>query len=106
MVLSNAWIAGNSSSGVCIWMRRYARDVVTGLLCGSPNSIWLEGEGVTLTGDVELKTYRRIFMNGNAASASPPIKAPLGTVMTSNIGEEWVQRSADINSPNWVKTVN
>ena len=106
MVLSNAWIAGNSSSGVGVWMRRAKRDWVTGLLCGSPNSIWLEGEGVTLTGDVELKAYGQIFMYGNAALASPPIKAPLGTVMTSNIGEEWVQRSEDINSPNWVQTVN
>ncbi len=106
MVLSNAWIAGNSSSSVGVWMRRSPRDVVTGLLCGSGKSIWLEGDGVTLTGDVELKAYNKIFMAGNPVLTSPAIKAPVGTVITSQVGEEWVQRSADINSPNWVKTIN
>lgn len=107
MVLDGGWISGNSASTIeSVRIRRSPRDVIRGLLTGLKNTIYLVNEGLYLTGDVQLDAYNRIFMQGNPIISTPVLKAPIGTVSTSQWGEEWVQRGTDPNNPNWVKTVN
>lgn len=107
MILDGGWISGTSASDVeAIRLRRSPRDVVKGLLSGLKNTVYLVTEGLYLTGDVQLDTYNRIYLTGNPVITTPILKAPIGTVSTSQWGEQWVQRSTDPNAPNWVKTVN
>ena len=106
MVLDGGWISGNSASTIeSVRIRRSPRDVIRGLLSGLKNTIYLVNEGLYLTGDVQLDAYNRTFMYGNPIS-TPVLKAPFGTMVTSQGGEAWVQRSTDLDNPNWVKTVN
>lgn len=107
MILDGGWIAGTSATTTeAIRLRRSPRDVVRGLLNGGKNAIYLVAENIYLTGDVQLDTYNRIFLTGNPIITNPVLKAPIGAVSTSQWGEVWVQRGADQNNPNWVKTVN
>lgn len=107
MILDGGWISGTSASDVeAIRLRRSPRDVIKGLLSGLKNTVYLVTEGLYLTGDVQLDSYNRIYLTGNPVITTPILKAPIGTVSTSQWGEQWVQRSADPNAPNWVKTVN
>ena len=107
MILDGGWISGTSASNVeAIRLRRSPRDVVKGLLSGLKNTVYLVTEGLYLTGDVQLDAYNRIYLTGNPVITTPILKAPIGTVSTSQWGEQWVQRSTDPNAPNWVKTVN
>lgn len=107
MILDGGWIYGTSASDVeAIRLRRSPRDVIKGLLSGPKNTVYLVTEGLYLTGDVQLDTYNRIYLTGNPVITTPILKAPIGTVSTSQWGEQWVQRSTDPNTPNWVKTVN
>ena len=107
MILDGGWISGTSASDVeAIRLRRSPRDVIKGLLSGLKNTVYLVTEGLYLTGDVQLDSYNRIYLTGNPVITTPILKAPIGTVSTSQWGEQWVQRSTDPNAPNWVKTVN
>ena len=107
MILDGGWISGTSASDVeAIRLRRSPRDVIKGLLSGLKNTVYLVTEELYLTGDVQLDSYNRIYLTGNPVITTPILKAPIGTVSTSQWGEQWVQRSTDPNAPNWVKTVN
>lgn len=107
MILDGGWISGTSASDVeAIRLRRSPRDVIKGLLSGLKNTVYLVTEGLYLTGDVQLDSYNRIYLTGNPVITTPILKAPIGTVSTSQWGEQWVQRSTDSNAPNWVKTVS
>ena len=107
MILDGGWISGTSDSTVeAIRLRRSPRDVIKGLLFARKNTVYLVTEGLYLTGDVQLDAYNRIYLTGNPVITTPVLKAPIGTVSTSQWGEQWVQRSTDPNAPNWVKTVN
>ena len=107
MILDGGWISGTSASDVeAIRLRRSPRDAIKGLLSGLKNTVYLVTEGLYLTGDVQLDSYNRIYLTGNPVITTPILKAPIGTVSTSQWGEQWVQRSTDPNAPNWVKTVN
>ena len=68
----------------------------------APRHGWLKLhiEAVDAAGD------NRIYLTGNPVITTPILKAPIGTVSTSQWGEQWVQRSTDPNTPNWVKTFN
>ncbi|QEY24821.1 hypothetical protein [Neisseria animalis] len=107
LVVDTAFIANvNNNEATAIRMKRQARDRITGVWSGCKYTIDLMDEGYKLTGDVQLDAYKRIYLAGNPVVSEPFIKAPIGTVCTSQWGEEWVQRGTDGNNPNWVKTVN
>lgn len=107
LVVDTAYIPNASGNeATAIKMKRQARDRVVGVWTGCKYTIDLMNEGYKLTGDVQLDAYKRIYLTGNPVVSEPFVKAPIGTVCTSQWGEMWVQREADGNNPNWVKTVN
>lgn len=107
LVLHNAYIAGNGAfETAALKIKRNARDKVSGLWSSCKYTVELLDEGVKLTGDVQLDAFKRIMMTGNPVVGDRPLSAPIGTVIISQWGEQWTQRSVNAEEPNWVKFVN
>ncbi|WGE78050.1 hypothetical protein NYR82_04205 [Actinobacillus equuli subsp. haemolyticus] len=97
--LDNCVLFGTGENGV--YLNRNARDTIKHCRNnGYTNTVYLSAIPLGLSGDVLLKEYNQTWIFGSLGSGT--LKAPQGTKMFNHSqGKCWVQKSVDVNTPDW-----
>lgn len=85
-------------------LKRNPRDRISGLhITAYRASVFLIGDNIPLEGDCILDTYNKTYLFGNPNSNA---KAPIGTIITTHQGTQYVQKSNNGLAPSWKQIIH
>ena len=85
-------------------LKRNPRDRISGLhITAYRASVFLIGDNIPLEGDCILDTYNKTYLFGNPNSNA---KAPIGRIITTHQGTQYVQKSNNGLAPSWKQIIH